>query len=337
MKTHAKGLIIIFLLLSFAITGCSSNGLNTSTKKTVIGAVVYSFDDTWITYVRNEVYKASADKAQVDIWSGNNAQTDQDAKIDLFIKRKVNSLVVQTVDLQAAGSIIDKAQKANIPIVFFNHEPPIEVLQKWNQVYYVGAKSEQSGTMQGEILVNYFKSHPTKDGIIRYVMLKGELGQKDTEMRTQYSIKALEDAGFIVQKVAEDTANWNREKGQELMSSFLATNAGNFDCVLANNDDMALGAIDALKSAGYFKNDKYMPVVGVDATEAALKAVLDGTLLGTVMNDAIHQGDAIFNLANILATGQTPTNENVGYPITDGKYVWIDYKTITKENIGDAK
>lgn len=80
-----------------------------------------------------------------------------------------------------------------------------------------------------------------------------------------------------------------------------------------------------------------MLVVGVDATEAALKAVSDGTLLGTVMNDAIHQGEAIFNLANVLATNQTPTNDNVGYPITDGKYVWIDYKTITKDNISDIK
>ena len=100
---------------------------------------------------------------------------------------------------------------------------------------------------------------------------------------------------------------------------------------------MALGAISALKAAGYFTGTKYMPVVGVDATTPGLAALADGTMLGTVLNDAKNQGIATFNISKLLAEGKVPTTENIGYTLTDNKYVWIDYKQITKDNMGDAK
>ena len=100
---------------------------------------------------------------------------------------------------------------------------------------------------------------------------------------------------------------------------------------------MALGAIESLKAKGFLKDGKYIPVVGIDATAPAVKAVQDGLMLGTVLNDAVNQGTATFKLAYVLAQGLTPTKENTGYTITDGKYVWIAYKKITKENIKDAQ
>ena len=100
---------------------------------------------------------------------------------------------------------------------------------------------------------------------------------------TKYSIEAIEDAGIKVQKLAEDTGMWDRVKGQEKMAAFLAANGDKIEAVFANNDDMALGAIEALKAAGYFKDSKYMPVVGVDATAPGLQAIQDGTMLGTVL------------------------------------------------------
>jgi methyl-galactoside transport system substrate-binding protein len=140
-----------------------------------------------------------------------------------------------------------------------------------------------------------------------------------------------------VEKVAEDTGMWDRVKGQEKMAAFLAANGDKIEAVFANNDDMALGAIEALKAKGYFKDGKFIPVVGVDATAPAIKALEDGTLLGTVLNDANNQGKATFNIANVLALGQTPSKENTGFDIVDGKYVWVAYKKITKDNINEAK
>ena len=198
--------------------------------------------------------------------------------------------------------------------------------------------------MEGQLVVNYFKAHPTSDGVLNYVMLTGEPGHQDAILRTKWSIQTITDAGFKVNKVAEDTAMWDRVKGQEKMAAFLATGK-RIDVVIANNDDMALGAIEALKSAGYFKGDKYMPVVGVDATAPGVAALLDGTILGTVLNDAKNQGKATLTLAYALAKGLKPSKANIGYDLADetgkvvpdGKYIWVPYKPITKDNYKEAQ
>jgi len=334
MKKSLVVSLALCLLLA-VLAGCGGSATIT------VGCAIYKFDDTFMTGVRNAITEASKDKAQVDIVDSQNDQPTQNDKIDMFITKKVKSLAINPVDRTAAGVIIDKAKKANIPVVFFNREPLPEDMQKWDKVYYVGARAEESGTISGQLVVDYWKAHPEADkngdGVLQYIMLKGEPGHQDAELRTQYSVKAIEDAGIKVEKLAEDTAMWDRVKGQEKMAAFLASHGDKIEVVLANNDDMALGAIEALKAAGYFTGGKYMPVVGVDATAPALKALEDGTLLGTVLNDAKNQGKATFMLAYVLAQGQTPNKDNTGYEIPDGKYVWVPYKKITKENMDEAK
>jgi methyl-galactoside transport system substrate-binding protein len=346
MKKLVSVLAAATILVSASLTGCGSKTSEQSAtpaapEKPSIGVAIYKFDDTFMTGVRNAIADAAKDKAEIDIVDSQNAQPTQNDKVDLFITKKVNGLAINPVDRTAAGVIIDKAKQANTPVVFFNREPLPEDMQKWDKVYYVGAKAEQSGTMAGELAVEYWKSHPeadkNKDGVVQYIMLKGEPGHQDAELRTKHSVQALENAGLKVEKLAEDTAMWDRVKGQEKMAAFLAAHGDKIEVVFANNDDMALGAIEALKAAGYFKDNKYMPVIGVDATAPALKALEEGTLLGTVLNDAKNQGKATFNLTLVLAQGQTPSKDNVGYEIADGKYIWVPYKIITKANMADAQ
>lgn len=339
-------ILLTGIMLTAVAAGCSSenNGENTGgsdSDKPTIGVAIYKFDDTFMTGVRNAITDAASGKANVDIVDSQNSQPTQNDKVDLFINKKVNALAINAVDRTAAGVIIDKAKAADIPVVFLNREPLADDMNKWDKVYYVGAKAEESGTISGQLLVDHWNANKAMDkngdGILQYVMLKGEPGHQDAELRTKFSIKAIEDAGIKVEKLAEDTAMWDRVKGQEKMAAFLASNGDKIEAVLANNDDMALGAVEALKSAGYFKDNKFMPVVGVDATAPALQALEEGTLLGTVLNDAKNQGKATLELANVLAKGETPTKDNTGYDIVDGKYVWIQYKKITKDNMSEAK
>jgi methyl-galactoside transport system substrate-binding protein len=329
-------ILLLTVMVALMVAGCGGDS-----GKIKIGSAIYKFDDTFMTSVRNAITEAAKDKAEVDIVDSQNSQPTQNDKVDLFITKKVKALQVNPVDRTAAGVIIDKAKKAKIPVVFFNKEPIKEDLNKWDKVYYVGAKAEESGNMSGQILVDYWKAHPemdkNKDGVMQYVMLKGEPGHQDAELRTKFSIKTIEDAGIKVQKLAEDTAMWDRVKGQEKMAAFLGSQGDKIEAVLANNDDMGLGAIEALKAAGYFKDNKFMPVVSVDATAPALQALKDGTLLGTVLNDAKNQGKATFNLSYVLAQGKEVNKENVGYDIVDGKYIWVPYQKVTKENMDSFK
>lgn len=306
-----------------------------------IGCAIYKFDDTFMTGVRNAIAEAAKGKAKVDIVDSQNSQSTQNDRVDMFITKRMNALAINPVDRTAAGVIIEKAKAENIPVVFFNREPLPEDMQKWDKVYYVGARAEESGTMSGQIIVDFWKSHPEADkngdGVLQYVMLKGEPGHQDAELRTEFSIKAVTDAGIKVEKLAEDTGLWDRVRGQEKMAAFLAAHGDKIEAVFGNNDDMALGAIEALKAAGYFSDGKFMPVVGVDATAPAIQALEDKTLLGTVLNDAVNQGVATFNLSYILAKGETPTEENSGYVISDGKYVWVPYRKVTLENVAEFK
>ena len=337
-----KKSVLLFLVVAllFSVAGCAKKA---ATPK--IGVAIYKFDDTFMSYVRNQIQTAAQGKIELSVQDSQYDQPKQNDQVDQFLVEGDTALAINMVDPSAVSVIIDKCKAKNVPLVLFNREPVAADMATWDKVYYVGAKAQQSGTYQGEIAADYWKSHPeadlSKDGVMQYVMLMGDPSNTDAKYRTEYSIKAVEAAGIKTQKLAEDTAMWDRVKGQEKMAAFLTANAGKIEMVFANNDDMGLGAIEALKAAGYFSNGKYMPVVSVDATAPALDALAQGTLLGTVLNDAVKQGQATFDLAYALATGAeaktdvAPLADADGTVDPAGKYIWVPYVKVTKDNYTD--
>lgn len=306
----------------------------------LVGACIYKFDDTFMTGVRNNM-KAEMEKlgGELEIVDSQNKQPVQNDQVDTYVTKGVTALVVNPVDRTAAGPLMEKARAEGLPIVFINREPDAEVMKAYDKIWYVGARAEESGTQSGELIVDYFKKNPdadkNKDGKIQYIMLRGEQGHQDATLRTEYSIKAMKDGGFDVEELGSDTANWDKVQGTDKMKGFIAAvGLDKIEAVLGNNDDMALGAIEALKAEGYNMGDpkKYIPVVGVDATAPALEAMSKGTMLGTVLNDAKNQGWAAVRIAFAAAQGKAIDKEAIGYEVTDGKYVWIPYVKVTAEN-----
>jgi methyl-galactoside transport system substrate-binding protein len=318
--------------------------------KPSIGVCIYKFDDTFMSYLRNQIQTDANGKIDISVQDGQNDQPKENDEVDQFISQGVTALAINMVDPSAVSVLIGKAQKKSLPLVLFNREPEAADMAKYASAYYVGAKAQDSGTYEGQIVAKYWKAHPeadlNKDGVLDYVMLIGDPANTDAKFRTEFSIKAVEAAGIKTKAIASDTAMWDRPKAQEKMAAWLTAYAGKIEVVFANNDDMALGAIEALKAAGYFKGNKYMPVVGVDATPPALDALAQGTLLGTVKNDAVGQGHAVFDLAYSLGTGkkaaaQYPYAETssqlvlanqAGKPDPNGKYIWVPYTMVTKDN-----
>jgi methyl-galactoside transport system substrate-binding protein len=331
--------IVIFVLALTVLSAAvfAGGGSQSGSGLPQIGVAIYKFDDTFMSYTRNAIEQNGQGKAVINTVDSQNAQPTQNDQVDQFITKKMKSIAINPVDRTAAGAIIDKAKAGKVPVVFFNREPFADDMKKWDQVYYVGAKAEESGTMQGEIIVDYWKAHPemdkNKDGVLQYIMLKGEPGHQDAELRTEFSIKAVTAAGIKVELLAEDTAMWDRPRAVEKMDAFWARFGDKIEAVFCNNDDMALGVIESLRKAGFFTGGKYLPVVGVDATAPALQALAEGTLLGTVLNDAKNQGKATFDIAYALATGASPAN--AGWKITDAKYIWVPYQKVTRDNYKD--
>ncbi|MCI6277662.1 MAG: galactose/glucose ABC transporter substrate-binding protein MglB [Clostridium sp.] len=329
------------------MAGCGSSDKKTgdsgSSSKVLIGSAIYKFDDTFMTGVRNAMQgEADKEEVKIELVDSQNKQPTQNEQVDTFITKGVNALAINPVDRTAAAPIIQKAKDKKLPIVFLNREPEKADMDSYDKVWYVGAKAEESGKLSGEIIADYFKANKgadkNGDGIIQYVMLQGEPGHQDATLRTEYSIKAIEEKGFKTQKLAADTAMWDKAKATDLMKAFITGQGiGNIEAVICNNDDMALGAIEALKAEGYNNGDaaKYIPVVGVDATAPALQAMKEGSLLGTVLNDADNQGKATVAIAAAAAQGKEINKSTIGYEVTDGKYVWIPYVKVTVDNYKD--
>ena len=291
----------------------------------------YTFGDTYLSSVRaamNAAWDAAGIKYQD--YDANNSQTTQTEQIQTAITKGAAVLVVNIVDASsddATQAIVDMAQAANIPLVFFNRSVSEEIVSAYDQAAYVGTDYTQAGHMQGEMIGNYvLENYETLDlngdGQISYVMFKGQEGNMEADARTQYGV---EDADAVLTAAGKpalvfyDEANtskylldangaWSAQQGQDLMQTLLSKyseDSGNMvELVIANNDDMALGAISAPQNAGYNKEGgKYIPVFGVDATDAAKEKIADGSMTGTIKQDAEGMANAVVVISQNLATG----------------------------------
>lgn len=303
------------------------------------GVCIYDGTDTFMASLRLHLETYAQGKARLTVYDSRNDQNLQNDQVEGMLEAGVDVLIINPVDRLAAGYLIEKARKRQTPVLFVNKEPLLEDLLLYEHAFYVGADGAQSGRLSGEILAEYFLAHPEADkngdGTVQYVLIKGEPGHQDAELRTQNALKPLQEAGFRVEKLQEDTGMWRRQLGQEKMAGFLLAWGDQIECVIANNDEMALGAINALKAAGYFSGGRFMPVVGVDAISQAIEALRQGSLLGTVFNDGEQQAMAAVDLAILLAKGEEITADTYAYPISGERFVWIPYQRITREELTD--
>ena len=309
----------------------------TTASDLVIGVNIQEFSNAYLTEMRNGL-QATADELGItlDIVDGQSSESVISNNIDLFLTKGYPILAINMMNTTSAPGILEKTSAENVPVVFFNVEPEEDVLAGAPGNYYVGAKAEESGTMQGEALVDYWNDNPDADrngdGVMQYVMIMGDPGHQDSILRTEYSVKAITDAGIEVEEVANDTANWARAEGQDVMARILAAH-DDIEAIICNNDEMALGAIEALKASGYLVDGgTFIPVVGVDCNEEAQLAIKEGTMYASVFNDAYGQADAVVKLCNLIANGEEPTSENLGYEM-DGQYVWVPYIPVTIDNL----
>ena len=303
------GCIIAALTLLLTLPACHAGGESSPTLR--IGVALYQQEDTFIDTVARELQRVALEEEQARnvkinlyITDGKESQTTQNEQVDRFLERGYDVICVNVVDRTAAAVIIDKAQAAGVPVIFFNREPVEEDLRRWKHAYYVGLPAGDAGILQGELVLDAWRSHEEAldrngDGVIQYVMLEGEPGHQDALLRTEYCISTLTGAGVATEKLARDAANWQR--GQAAVRMRL------------DKDTMPF-------------------IVGVDATPPALEALREGTLKGTVRNDATGLAENIMHLAASLSAGGEPSRD---VTLTDGSYVCLRYEAVTAESLED--
>ena len=293
-----------------------------------VGVCIYKFDDAFMTTYRNSLQEILESKGyKVTVVDGNNDQAKQNEQINTFITQKVDALIINPVMTSAADQIIDTVKNAGIPTVLINREPTAEQMSAYDKLVYVGCNAAQSGTFQGELILETENQGDINgDGVISYIMIQGDPENIDAQLRTEYSVKALTDAGKEVKQLNLTRGDWDRNRGQEIAANDLAQFGDQIEVIFCNNDDMAIGALQAIKQAGRTVN-KDIYLVGVDALAAALEEVKNGNMTGTVLNDAVGQATAAVAEMEKLLGGATYASGE--------QSVYVDYVKVTPENVGD--
>ena len=324
------------LILSLALALTMLAGLVSCKKDNSDGEVsvfYYTYSDTYISSVRSEM-DAMLKKAGLKYqnYDANGNQTTQTEQITTALAKNSRLLIVNVVDTgsdDAAQNIVDLAKAKNVPVIFFNRSVNEKVVSSYEKCVFVGTDYEEAGHLQGKmigdyVLKNYDKLDLNGDGMISYAMFKGQEGNMEAIARTQY---AVEDANKILTAAGKselvffDSHNANKyqvdQNGQwssAAATDYMNTNLSQFnegngnmiELVIANNDEMALGAITSLQTKGYNKEGgKLIPVFGVDATEAAKNAIKEGSMVGTIKQDAAGMAEAISTIAQNMLNSKS--------------------------------
>ena len=287
-----------------------------------IGVSMALFDDNFLTVLRNGMqdYAASQDGVSLQIEDAQNDVGKQLNQIQNFIASGVDAIIVNPVDTDATVAMSAAAAEAGIPLVYVNRQPVnIDTLPE--KQAFVASNEVESGTLETQEVCRLLKEQGKGDGA-KIVVMMGELSNQAARQRTQdiHDVIATADCSFMT-IVEEQTANWSRTQGADLMTNWLSAGL-EFDAVVANNDEMAIGAIQALKAAG--KDMGEVIVGGVDATQDALAAMAAGDLDVTVFQNAAGQGQGSVDAALKLARGES----------VDTK-VYIPFELVTPANLAD--
>ena len=358
MKKLLAAAMAIMMTAGLASCGGGDNAKGSSDGE--ISVFYYTYRDTYISSVRSSMDKLLTEKGvKFQNYDANGNQTTQTEQVTTALAKGSKLLVINVVDTgsnDAAQNIINQAKEKNVPVIFFNRSVEESVVSSYDKCVFVGTDYEMAGHMQGDMIGKYLTDNfdavdLNGDGKISYVMFKGQEGNMEAIARTQYGV---EDANKVLKAAGKpdlefyDSSNsnkylvdqngqWSSAAATDYMSTILAqysvANNNMVELVIANNDEMALGALSALQTAGYNNGTgKTIPVFGVDATDAAKSAISKGTMMGTIKQDADGMASAITNIAHNYLNDKNALDGLNSSDVVGTWRVNIPYSTYTAEN-----
>ena len=319
---------IALILLSGLLFGCQA-------QVRVVPVLYYDMKDAYIADFKERLVKLEREPL-IHIDGRNIVSTQNDQFISYVESHPV--LVINPVDRLSVLPMILKANQLDRTLIFFNREPLDADFRRANSAYYVGADPYQSALLQTELVdqLEFSKLDRNQDGMLQLVILKGEQGHQDAEIRTRGVIETLSAKGYQIDLLEIRVANFDRDQAQkatfELVEQF-----PQMELIISNNDAMALGALDALEQARWILDENqngmidgsepWFPVIGIDGLPEAIASMQKGFLFGTVKNDSDAMADAIVQLIDIVLN--KATWEDLTYTIEKNK-IYIDYILIKR-------
>lgn len=336
MKKILTAFLSFFLIAGITfLAGCSDTE---QTRSYRVGVVLYDQADTFVSEVVND-YRGVIEKQKKDtdrkirlrIRNGDLSQRKENSQVRELLEEGCDLLCVNLVERTEPAEIIQEAMKKDVPIIFFNREPVQGDLKRWHKIYYIGTNARQSGERQGEMAAEMFRTNKdmdrNHDGRMQFVILEGEPGHQDAIIRTDQVTATLQDEGIPMDKLSVQVANWSQAQAETRMDQMMAKFQDGIECVLANNDDMALGAVDAYEKHGYAAADRPV-ILGIDGTKQGLEAVRDGVIAGTVCSNTELFADKMADMTKRILKGQDLKPLNM-----EDRKLFLPYQSVTKENV----
>lgn len=306
------------LIMATALLGALSAGA--ANAETQIGVTMTKFDDNFLTVLRNGMveYVNGLDGVSIQVEDGQDDMARQLDQINNFIASGVDAIIANPVDTDATVAMTQAAESAGVPLVYVNREP-INVSTLPDSQAFVGSDEVDSGTQQTKAVCQILKDMGKGDGA-EVVVLVGGLSHMAARVRTQdvHDVIATPECSFM-KVIEEQTANWSRDEANDLVTNWMSAGL-EFDAVIANNDEMAIGAIQALKATGVSMDE--MIVAGIDATQDALAAMAAGDLDVTVFQNAAAQGEGAVDAALALARGESVD-----------RIIYVPFEPVLPENL----
>jgi len=341
-------IMILVMTIVLSLETCKNNvyASKNSSKETPvkIGVFLDNANAMYISILKQNlerIEKENEKDVKFTFFDAKDNQSLQNESIEKALEEDFNLFIISIIspNLKDVESTFSKIWQKNIPIIL-NPDPTqdiIKYLSNYPRLVVIGADFEQSGIMEGKILVNEWNSNKelidkNHDNILQYVMLKGRIGSPLTYLRTKYSIFALNEAGIKTEQIAAPNCEWLQDYAKSSIESLLLINSNKIEAIISNNDAMAVGAVEALQKYGYNKGDntKIIPVVGIDGMPAAKDLIQKGFMAGTVVVDPQNIAEALYSIGMNLTSGRPPL-ENTNYKFDDtGFTVHLTYKEYIK-------
>jgi methyl-galactoside transport system substrate-binding protein len=344
-------IIIVLIMTTFLLSGFSAKAVSdtsniTSRGPVKVGVLVYSDNVFSFDIAKNlmDIQKENENKVEFTLFNANsnpaieskllNDMLDDD--YDLLLVNISGKIVPELIE-----NSVEKARQQGIPLIFFDINPvKLDVIKKYSKSLIINNDSKQGGTLQGKMIVDEWNANKgaidkNRDNILQYIMIKGESDSLPAQERTNYSIKAITDAGIRVQELASINANWDQELAKSAVDSLFLKYDGKIEAIIANNDSMAIGAVEALQKYGYNigNKEKTIPVFGINSSSETEDLIKKGFMAGSVPRNPRTSAEVLYTVGMNLVQNKNPL-ENTNYKFDEtGVTILIPFEEPKSQNI----
>lgn len=348
MKILKKVLIVIAIVIIETVTLGDNNYISTvvsaqvsSTHPVKISLLSKNIGiDDYLKLLREnfeDIQKRNEGKVVFSFYDAQLNLATQNAQLDKVLFEGTDLILLDMIDVYQVNEVINKIAKFQIPVIVFNREPfTLDPIKSYKKSLYVGTDSKQAGIVQGKIIVDNWNKHKdsidkNKDNVLQYILLSGEKNNKTAVDRSKYSILTIQQAGIKTDELTPVALYWDTELARNTVNALFLRFGGKIEAIIANNDSMAIGAIQALQKYGFNSGDKskLIPVVGVDGTPYAVELISKGFMLGTALLDPRAYAEAVYTIGLNLVYNRNPL-EGTPYNLDEtGAAVYLPFKEYT--------